>query len=60
MEQWFWSQESWVQILQLGKLRPRERGNDFPRVTPLKQAKASKPKLQKEFDASIFLFVLKH
>lgn len=51
MEQWFWSQENWVQILQLRELRPTQRGNDFPRVTPLKQAKASKPKCRKEFDA---------
>lgn len=46
----FWSQESWVWLLQMREPRLTERRNDLPRVTPFKQAKASKPKFGKEFD----------
>lgn len=49
-EQWFWSQESRVQLLQMREPRLTERGSDLPRITPFKQAKASKPKFGKEFD----------
>lgn len=49
-EQWFWSQESRVQLSQMREPRLTERGDDLPRIAPFKQAKASKPKFGKEFD----------
>lgn len=44
-----WSHKDWTELGKLREPRLTERGNDFPRVTPFKQAKASNPKFGKEF-----------